>query len=64
MTNDAYERVVLDQIEAGLQLQNWRPRFDRLERRPWYALHPILFACLVALATALLTAAAFLTLGP
>jgi hypothetical protein len=61
MTNDAYERVVLDQIEAGLQLEGWKPRFSRLERRPWYALHPILFACLVALATALVMTALFLT---
>ena len=64
MGNDAYERVMLDQIEAGLQLEGWKPRFSRLERRPWYVLHPILFACLVALMAALLTAGAFLILGP
>ena len=44
---DAYERVVLDQIEAGLQLDGWRPKFERLERGHWYTRAPILFACLV-----------------
>ena len=55
MSMDAYERVVLDQIEAGLQLDSWRPGFHRLERRQWYQRRPILFACLVWFAATLAT---------